>query len=53
MRWQPNKLEQERLDKANRLKEQDVELYPRRAERSHTCAEAITLLNNRTKNHRI
>lgn len=39
--WQPNKLEQERLEKAQRLTEQGVELYPRRAERTHTLAEAI------------
>lgn len=41
MTWQPNKLEQERLEKAARLQELGLELYPRRAERSHTCHEAI------------
>lgn len=40
--WQPNKLEQERLDKAARLESQNVELYPRRVTRTHTLAEAIT-----------
>lgn len=42
MMWQPNKLEQERLDKAARLQELGVELYPRHAERTHTCRDAIT-----------
>src|SRR3970040_1379711 len=41
MTWQPNKLEQERLDKAGRLQEQGIELYPRRAQRTHTSAQAI------------
>ena len=41
MTWQPNKLEQERLEKAQRLEERDVNLYPRRVERSHTMAQAI------------
>lgn len=41
MTWQPNQLEQERLDKADELRERGVELYPRRAERTHTAAEAI------------
>lgn len=41
--WQPNKLEQERLDKAQRLRELGIELYPRRVERSHTLGEAIAL----------
>lgn len=39
--WQPTKLEQERLDKAQRLTELGVELYPRRVERTHTCKAAI------------
>jgi lysyl-tRNA synthetase, class II len=40
--WQPNKLEQERLEKAERLeKEFGMELYPRRAQRTHTTAQAI------------
>ncbi|MDQ7024177.1 MAG: lysine--tRNA ligase [Anaerolineae bacterium] len=40
--WQPtNKLEEERLNKAQALKERGVELYPRRATRTHTTAEAI------------
>lgn len=40
--WQPNKLEQERLDKAERLQEMGIELYPRRAERTHTSIEAAS-----------
>jgi lysyl-tRNA synthetase class 2 len=39
--WQPNKLEQERLDKAQRLNELNVELFPARAARTHTAARAI------------
>jgi lysyl-tRNA synthetase class 2 len=39
--WQPNKLEQERVAKAERLERMGIELYPRRAHRSHTNAEAI------------
>jgi len=39
--WQPNKLEQERLEKAERLEALGIELYPRRAKRTHTTAQAI------------
>jgi len=39
--WQPNKLELERLEKATRLAENGVALYPARAERSHRIAEAV------------
>jgi lysyl-tRNA synthetase, class II len=40
--WQPNKLEAERLEKAERLKnEKGVQLYPRRVKRTHTAAAAI------------
>jgi lysyl-tRNA synthetase class 2 len=39
--WQPNKLEQERLAKAKRLEQMGIELFPRRAQRSHTNAQAI------------
>ncbi len=41
MGWQPTHLEQERLDKAERLVERDIELYPRRAHRTHTASEAV------------
>lgn len=39
--WQPNNLERERLDKAERLKERGIALYPPRAARTHTTAQAI------------
>ena len=39
--WQPGKLELERLDKAERLRERGVELYPARARRSHRVSEAV------------
>lgn len=38
--WQPNKLEQERLEKAQRLEDLGINLYPRRVERSHSTAAA-------------
>lgn len=39
--WQPNKLEQERLDKVRELESQGVSPYPARVSRTHTCAAAI------------
>lgn len=39
--WQPNKLEQERLEKVDRLEEQNINLYPPRVKRTHTIASAI------------
>lgn len=39
--WQPNKLEQERLEKVERLEEQNITLYPPRIKRTHTIADAI------------
>ena len=39
--WQPNKLEEERLDKARRLEEAGVDLYPRRVQRTHSSAQAV------------
>ena len=39
--WQPNKLELERLEKAARLEEKGIALYPPRAARTHTIAAAI------------
>ncbi|MEQ8672946.1 MAG: lysine--tRNA ligase [Aggregatilineales bacterium] len=39
--WQPNKLEQERVEKAERLQELGVELFPRRVNRTHTNQQAI------------
>jgi lysyl-tRNA synthetase, class II len=39
--WQPNRLEEERLEKARRLEALGIELFPRRVQRTHTAAEAI------------
>jgi lysyl-tRNA synthetase class 2 len=39
--WQPNKLEQERVDKIAALEGQGVETFPRRVTRTHTAAQAI------------
>lgn len=41
MVWQPNRLEAERLEKAHELEARGTELFPRRAERTHTAAQAI------------
>lgn len=42
MPWQPNKLEQERLDKLEALKQRGVEAFPARVQRTHTAQAAIT-----------
>ncbi len=39
--WQPNKLEQERLDKLNELETRGVPAYPARIMRTHRCDEAL------------
>ena len=39
--WQPNRLEQERLDKLRELEAQGIEAYPARVFRTHTAAQAI------------
>ena len=39
--WQPNKLENERLEKAERLEAQGVTLYPARSKRTHAIAAAV------------
>jgi lysyl-tRNA synthetase, class II len=39
--WQPTNLEKERLEKVERLKALNVQLYPARVERSHSLQEAI------------
>ena len=39
--WQASKLELERLEKAGRLVEKGIALYPARAERSHRIADAV------------
>lgn len=41
MVWQPNKLEQERLEKAEALAARGIELYPLRVQRTHTAKQAI------------
>jgi lysyl-tRNA synthetase class 2 len=40
--WQPTNLEKERLEKAQRLQDQGVTLYPARVTRSHTNQAAIS-----------
>ena len=42
--WQPNKLEQERLDKLRELEAAGLAAYPARVERTHTNAQAIAAL---------
>jgi len=44
MSWQPTNIEQERLEKARRLQAQGVALYPPRVQRTHTCAQALSAL---------
>jgi lysyl-tRNA synthetase class 2 len=45
MVWQPtNTVEQDRWQKANELEAQGVVLYPPRAHRTHTCAQALDLM---------
>lgn len=39
--WQPNRLEQERLDKLSELEAQGIVAYPARVQRTHTAAQAI------------
>jgi lysyl-tRNA synthetase class 2 len=39
--WQPNRLEQERLDKLRELESLGVQAYPARVYRTHTAAQAI------------
>ncbi len=41
MSWQPNPLEEQRLEKLARLEAEGIDPYPLRAERTHTSAEAI------------
>ena len=42
VRWEPSRLENDRIEKLERLVERGVEAYPRRVERTHTAAEALT-----------
>ncbi len=39
--WQPSKLELERLEKAERLEDQGIALYPARIRRTHRVADAV------------
>ncbi len=39
--WQPNKLEQERVEKIQELEARGIETFPRRVHRTHTSVEAI------------
>ncbi len=40
--WQPtNRIEEDRLEKLDALRERDIDPYPRRVERTHTTAEAV------------
>jgi lysyl-tRNA synthetase class 2 len=41
MAWQPNKLEQERLDKYQALKQRGIDPFPARVQRTHTTQQAI------------
>ncbi len=41
MSWQPNPLEEQRLEKLARLQAEGIDPYPLRAERTHTTADAI------------
>lgn len=40
-RWEPTQLEGQRLEKLEQLREQGIDPYPPRAERTHTTEEAI------------
>ena len=41
MSWEPTPLEQQRLEKLDRLREAGIDPYPLRSQRTHTTAEAI------------
>lgn len=41
MDWQPNALEEKRLDKIAALRSEGIDPYPLRAERTHTIADAV------------
>jgi len=47
--WQPNKLERERLEKVEKLEEQNIALYPPRVKRTHSIAEAIAVYEEQEK----
>ncbi len=41
MPWEPNKLERERLEKLERLRQRGIDPYPNRTERTHSAAQAV------------
>ncbi|RIK21707.1 MAG: lysine--tRNA ligase [Anaerolineae bacterium] len=49
MSWQPNPLEEQRLDKLARLREIGIDPYPLRVERTHTTHEAIAAFEATTE----
>ena len=46
MAWEPTELEQQRLQKVERLRSEGIEPWPRRTERTHSCAAAVALLES-------
>jgi lysyl-tRNA synthetase class 2 len=44
MAWEPTDLEQQRLQKLERLRSKGIDPFPRRAKRTHTAAEAVAAL---------
>ena len=44
--WQPNKLENERLDKAGRLEARGITLFPARSARTHDISQALALFQD-------
>ena len=44
MAWEPTELEQLRLQKLARLHSEGIDPFPRRAERTHSAAEAVAAL---------
>lgn len=49
--WQPNRLEQERLDKLNTLEQRGIGGFPARVARTHTCAQAIAAFEDYVRQH--
>ncbi|MGV2433662.1 MAG UNVERIFIED_CONTAM: OB-fold nucleic acid binding domain-containing protein [Anaerolineae bacterium] len=48
--WKPSRIESDRLEKLKTLKEQNVEAYPARVERTHTAAQAISVYTEHRNN---
>jgi lysyl-tRNA synthetase, class II len=53
MSWEPTPLEQQRLEKLDRLREAGIDPYPLRSQRTHTTAEAIAALESAGENSEI